>query len=61
MARVLYLAICYSVLKRDCPSWHYSVLKRDCPSWRIPLGAPFGASERKEAPAAMAGASFYMT
>ena len=47
MARVLYLAICYSVLKRDCPSWR--------------IGAPFGASERKEAPAAMAGASFYMT
>ena len=45
MARVLYLAICYSVLKRDCPSWRTF--------WRT--------SERKEAPAAMAGASFYMT
>ena len=45
MAKVLCMAICYSVLKRDCPSWRTF--------WRT--------SERKEAPAGMARASFYMT
>ena len=45
MAKVLYLAIYFSVLKRDCPSWRTF--------WRT--------SERKEAPAGMARASFYMT